>query len=299
MATRAIVTHQPEVECDVCGRRLLRGERPDTFLASGHARTVCELCVPRATHVGWMRASEADAEGSAIGRGRAGRSLIGRLRQLRNQAEEHAERAGLGEEPSPQRRRKRTGDGDTYDREWTGGQPFDLEDDDEHLYSGAYAGAHGVAPAGEEGAEHRIAPEAEEALEDAELQAVDAGDARLQPFDREPQDFDGEPAAEAHASAPASDEVLDALESFNASEYATRIAGIARALGAPSVNVTPGEKVLVTVAWELCWYRYEVDLRSDPVTIGLAAEGMELDELPEHDRLANASANERGELSLL
>jgi len=40
MATRSIVTSQPDVACDVCGRRLLRGELPDVFLAGGQRRTV-------------------------------------------------------------------------------------------------------------------------------------------------------------------------------------------------------------------------------------------------------------------
>ena len=54
MATRSIVTSQPDVECDVCERRLLRGEQPDHFIAAGRRRIVCELCAPRAAHEGWM-----------------------------------------------------------------------------------------------------------------------------------------------------------------------------------------------------------------------------------------------------
>ena len=55
MATRSIVTSQPDVACDVCERRLLRGEQPDVFLGAGERRTVCELCAPRAAHEGWLR----------------------------------------------------------------------------------------------------------------------------------------------------------------------------------------------------------------------------------------------------
>ena len=51
---------------------------------------------------------------------------------------------------------------------------------------------------------------------------------------------------------------------FNASEYPRRVAGLARSLGAPEVSVRAGEAVassiVIVVAWELCWYRYEVDL---------------------------------------
>jgi hypothetical protein len=58
MATRTIVTSQPDVECDVCERRLLRGEQPDVFLAAGRRRIVCELCAPRAAHEGWLRGTD-------------------------------------------------------------------------------------------------------------------------------------------------------------------------------------------------------------------------------------------------
>src|SRR5471032_2426329 len=82
MTTRTIVTSQPDVECDVCERRLLRGEQPDIFLAAGRRLTVCELCAPRATHEGWMR--EADHQALALPhmRPRRGRNLIYRLRQV-------------------------------------------------------------------------------------------------------------------------------------------------------------------------------------------------------------------------
>src|SRR5436190_17835077 len=80
MATRTIVTSQPPVVCDVCERRLLRGEHPELFLAAGQPRTVCELCVPRAVHAGWMRESEQPLSAPAAPRPRRGRSLFERLR---------------------------------------------------------------------------------------------------------------------------------------------------------------------------------------------------------------------------
>ena len=94
-----------------------------------------------------------------------------------------------------------------------------------------------------------------------------------------------------------------ALEVFNAGEQPRRVAGVARSLGAPTVTVRPleesGSTVAIVVAWELCWYRYEVDLGDEAAGVVLAAEGMELDELPAEDRLANAAADERGELALI
>src|ERR1700687_2893219 len=81
MATRSIVTSQPDVTCDVCQRRLLRGEQPEVFLAAGEPRTVCELCAPRAAHEGWLRETDRRPVSVAPLRPRRGRNLFGRLRQ--------------------------------------------------------------------------------------------------------------------------------------------------------------------------------------------------------------------------
>ena len=81
MATRTIVTSQPDVACDVCERRLLRGEQPDVFLAGGQRRTVCELCAPRAAHEGWLREADRHSVSLPPARARRGRNLFERLRQ--------------------------------------------------------------------------------------------------------------------------------------------------------------------------------------------------------------------------
>src|ERR1700676_3149225 len=82
MTTRTIVTSQPDIECDVCERRLLRGEQPDIFLAAGRRRIVCELCAPRAAQEGWMRETSQPSVALPPMRPRRGRSLIDRLRQV-------------------------------------------------------------------------------------------------------------------------------------------------------------------------------------------------------------------------
>ncbi|MEA2347292.1 MAG: hypothetical protein QOG62_1079 [Thermoleophilaceae bacterium] len=49
--------HQP-VECAVCERTILKGERPESYLVrDGGRRMVCELCRRRAEHAGWIRES--------------------------------------------------------------------------------------------------------------------------------------------------------------------------------------------------------------------------------------------------
>ena len=92
-----------------------------------------------------------------------------------------------------------------------------------------------------------------------------------------------------------------ALEMFNHSEHTRTIAGIARTLGHPWVSALPRaeapSEVDITVAWELSWYRYRIDLgdASDPVT--LLDKGQEIEELAESEREWNASATEDGQLA--
>ena len=90
-----------------------------------------------------------------------------------------------------------------------------------------------------------------------------------------------------------------ALDLFNVSEHPRTVAGVARSLGPPAVAVLPVENsslVTVTVAWELCWYRYEVDLADERGGVRVADQGYELTELTEDEHVANAAADERGVL---
>src|SRR5438445_13660126 len=80
MNSRTIVTSHPDIACDVCERRLLRGEHHETFLVAGQPRTGCELCVPRAAHQGWKRVSDFDAAAVTVARPRRARGIFDRLR---------------------------------------------------------------------------------------------------------------------------------------------------------------------------------------------------------------------------
>ncbi len=93
-----------------------------------------------------------------------------------------------------------------------------------------------------------------------------------------------------------------AIERFNASEHPRTVAGVARSLGAPVVVVRPQEEqgslLTVVVSWELCWYRYEVDLSDEGTAVRLAGQGYELAEIAVEDRVeANAAADEYGTLA--
>jgi hypothetical protein len=92
-----------------------------------------------------------------------------------------------------------------------------------------------------------------------------------------------------------------AVELFNESDHPRTVAGVARSLGAPGVAVRPGDDgslVGIVVAWELCWYRYEVDLAEGPGAVRVAGQGYELTELAPEDQDPNAAADEHGGLAL-
>jgi hypothetical protein len=243
MATRSIVTSHPEVACDVCGRRLLRGEQPDVFLSGGQRRMVCELCVPRAAHEGWLREAEEHSLTMRPSAARRTRSLLGRLRQLRESPGDPS--SAVDDSP-----------------------PIAMQERD---YEGLYDFLDNAAPGS-------------------------------QPVPVLPHSEATSLAAPAAVPSTVERKLARALEVFNRGEHPRRVAGVTRSLGNPSVQVALAEDsehlVRLVVAWDLCWYRYQVDLEDEQAGAQLAAQGMELEELLAQERVANAAANERGELSL-
>ncbi len=93
-----------------------------------------------------------------------------------------------------------------------------------------------------------------------------------------------------------------ALDVFNTTAHPRRISGVARSLGQPAVTVLPsateGSIVSIVVGWELCWYRYEVDLADEAAGVRVTGQGAELSELSAEELEPNAAADERGLLVL-
>ena len=89
------------------------------------------------------------------------------------------------------------------------------------------------------------------------------------------------------------------IELFNESVHPRTVSGITRTLGEPRVSIvlrSPRE-VVVTVAWDLSWYQFRVDmLGAQPVT--LQHRGEELDEIDTRFRDWNAHAEADGRLAL-
>jgi hypothetical protein len=263
MATRTIVTSQPDVACYVCGRRLLRGEQPEVFLAGGRPRTVCELCAPRAANAGWAREVEGDPVGVAPLRPRRGRGIFDRLRQVGRAADAPSRSADTSS---------------SHDRAPDG---YDFLDHSSALAAEPLGGSESDQSRGRRPQSDPV-PAAHSDL------AVPA---------------ERGPAADSDPWAASLADVLDrSIEVFNAGEYPRRVAGLARSLGVPDVSVRLLEGVPnvveIVVAWELCWYRYRVDLDDVPAEAHVRAQGTDLAELAREDLLVNAAVNEVGTLSL-
>ena len=80
---KELKTDEEPVACDICGRTILKGERTEAFLApGGRRRTVCELCIPRADHEGWIRESAQNDLPATRVRPQQRRSFVGRIRGM-------------------------------------------------------------------------------------------------------------------------------------------------------------------------------------------------------------------------
>jgi hypothetical protein len=103
----------------------------------------------------------------------------------------------------------------------------------------------------------------------------------------------------AHDPAPVSGGRFErAAARFNSSEAGRTARGLARTLGTPRVSLGSAagaaEQVRVTVAWELAWYQWGVDLGEEAGSVFELARGRELSELDPAARQWNASALDGG-----
>ena len=282
MSTRAIRTSTPQTVCDVCGRTLLRGERAEIYLAGGDRHSVCELCTSRALHGGWVREGTVPDYGPAGDRPDRRRSLLGRRRGRRRPAEAEPEFE----------------------------TPPTFTDDLEPLADAEpeLAPAPAPAPALEPSDAEDPAPALEwpepPARSDRRLRRRRSSPLRPRPprpgdrettSSREPRHVHAVPTSVEHR-------IVAAVELFNGSEHPRTVAGITRSLGLPDVSVHPaspvGAIVNVVAAWELCWYRYEIDLSEEVPTVRGAGQGYELSELTPTECDCNAAADEYGRLAV-
>ena len=80
MVTKEVRPSIHDVNCDVCGRTILKGERIEPYLVlGGQRRLVCELCVSRAETDGWLRESAHGDLPAGDRRPEPRRSLLARM----------------------------------------------------------------------------------------------------------------------------------------------------------------------------------------------------------------------------
>ena len=98
---------------------------------------------------------------------------------------------------------------------------------------------------------------------------------------------------------PREQQVVEAADIFNASDYRRTVGGIAKSLGEPRASIVPLSGVtgalVITVAWDISWYQYRVSPESaQPVR--LERRGHELEELEESFTGWNAHLEDDGRL---
>ena len=89
-----------------------------------------------------------------------------------------------------------------------------------------------------------------------------------------------------------------AVSRFNVSEAARTVEGLTRSLGLPRASVgaaagSPSE-VRITVAWDLCWYQWGVDVADEARPVFTIDKGGEVEQLDSSARQWNASVENGG-----
>jgi len=270
--------HDPFPACDVCGRTILKGEQIHEYLTPQRERIrVCVLCRTRAESSGWIPVSMAHTLDEEQPRSR--RLAI---RERFNRAASRARGAGkTPPEPEPE----------LVEEPVAEPEPAHPEPPP------AVAAEVAEAPA-------EPAPEPQEEPGSAKRRAAKPH-TRRQPPERATKRTGEQPAAsQGRSRAKKGPEALmrRAVERFNSSEERRKVAGLMRSLGEPQAGVRPDPRrqlALVTVAWELSWYQWEVGADGEgDEPVREVAKGAEVSELDDKARAWNAAVDEDGTLRL-
>lgn len=245
--------------CALCGRHLLRGEAPEVFLSDGERRDVCELCTPQALFAGWIRVGAGDAPTLEPNRRRGGlKSVIERLPSLGRRSPRPEPQESAGRRAAERRRTTREADEQPAPQSRSR-RPHSLQDE---------IAALGV-------------PVEEPAAPLAAYRTTATG-------------------APAQVTTSGARMAARTVDLYNHSEHPRMLSGIARSLGAPWVTVRPveGSRMQIVIAWELTWYRFEVDLARESEGVRAAGHGSSLQDLAPGEVEPNAVADEHGYLYL-
>jgi hypothetical protein len=272
--------------CAVCGRTILDGERIHTYVSVTGSHDVCPLCAPRAAAAGWQPADQAEAQALPLP---PKRSLLdrflGRGERDEGGVEESAEpmkepaplaESELAEEPEVAAAR----DEELGGVELRDEQPEGIE-------------ARGEGQPRRRFGRRRAAPEPDAPVPDSGSEPASA--ARPDPAGPGMRGR-SRPLDDAEADLSPTSRFERAILRFNVSEAGRTVAGLTRTLGQPSVSVGASasgpQDVRITVAWELSWYQWGVDLGDELRPVFQLAKGYEIAELEPSARQWNATAVE-------
>jgi hypothetical protein len=285
----------PQDACEVCGRTFLVGEKVHTYVSVEGRHEVCDLCVERVAAVGWLPAEQDGAEERMRTEAERKPGLLGRLFSRAEEDEVDEESSA----PAPRRPEIHELETERYDveAEWREEEdevePAPVEEKPARKrgrLGGFFAGAPSGAPADLPAPD--AVPEPERSTPpSAPAPAADASPAPLP----DPAGRGMRPRRLQPDLSPAN-RFERAIARFNGSDAGRTAAGLTRTLGAPSVSVGDlagaEEVVRVTVAWELTWYQWGVDLGDELRPVFELEKGFEVSEIDAAARQWNASAHD-------
>jgi hypothetical protein len=260
----------------VCGRTFLVGEQVHSFVSIEGRHEVCELCAGTTAELGWLPAEQDGAEEELrAGQERKPGFFARMFARPKGAPEEDyfaeagfAEPEEVGAMPPPPR------DATPVANHELDTERYDVEAEwpDEVAESEPMPAPTAPAPA---------APEP----------AADAADApRPDPAGR------GMRPRRLQPDLSPTSRFERAISRFNTSEAGRTVAGLTRTLGAPSVSVGDSagadDEIRVTVAWELTWYQWGVDLGDELRPVYELNKGFEVGEIDAAARQWNASAHD-------
>jgi hypothetical protein len=282
--------------CDVCSRTLLKGEELHEYLSpQGQRFGVCVLCRSHAEASGWIPAEQwSTIAHQPPNRGGRGAALRKRLEGIatRARAGARSRRSSRKEDlpPPPE------GDPEAE----TAHEPAD----DAPAAEPAPTPQPELDPAPEAPAPaaESAAPEPSPVARRPEATRARPPRPQAKPRSKRPP-TDAAPEARPAAKPRRGPEAImrTAVERFNSSEEPRMVAGLIRSLGEPQAAVRPDPRrqlALVTVAWELSWYQWEVSANGDDESVREVAKGKEVSELADEARAWNAAVGEDGSLRL-
>jgi hypothetical protein len=268
-----------EAACAVCGRTILKGERVHSFVSAEGRHEVCTLCADRAAAAGWLPADQEGAEEKLRAEGERKPGILGRLFARPDESgDDDFFEDELSPPPAPDpvtRRESHDLDTERYDveAEWR----EEPKQSPRRRLSGLFGGASDEAAP--------EIPQGKPADLPAPAPLPDPAGRGMRPRRLQP-DMELSPATRFER----------AIVRFNASDAGRTVTGLTRTLGAPSVSVGDlagsTDEVRVTVAWELTWYQWGVDLGDELRPVYELNKGFEVTEIEAPARQWNASAHD-------